>query len=147
MPPSCGHRKGQARERLPFGYFRVAPETMKILIVESNVQMRALIRRVIAGLAEVIEECGDAADIAQRTATAADWALISLAPQQAVGGTATERIKSLNAATRIVWLVDCEDDETCEAGRRAGVYACVSKEKLLALRHLLSGNSETPDAD
>jgi DNA-binding NarL/FixJ family response regulator len=119
---------------------------MKILIVESNVRMRALIRRVVAGLAEVIEECGDD-DIAQRAAAPVDWALISLAPQQALDSATAEVVKGRIIAARIVWLVDYVDDEALEAGRRAGVYACVSKENLLTLRQLLSGSSEPTDAD
>jgi hypothetical protein len=100
-----------------------------------------------------METCGSArapvcvCDIAQRAAAPVDWALISLAPQQAWDSATAEVVKNRDSASRIVWLVDYEDDEVREAGRRAGVYACVCKENLLALRQLLSGSSEPTDAD
>lgn len=111
---------------------------MKLLIVDDNPRMRRMIRKVVAGAAEEVFECGDG-----REAPAAyarhrpDWVLMDIRMAEVDGISATRQIKAGDPEARVVIVTDYDDSDLREAARAAGACGYVVKENLLDLRRLL----------
>lgn len=111
---------------------------MDILIVEDNVRTRQLIKSLVADLATQIYECGD--EVAAITVYAAhqpDWVLMDLRMPGVDGLTATRQITAAWPDAKIMIVTNCDDEETHEAARNAGVAEFVVKENLLEVRRIL----------
>lgn len=111
---------------------------MKLLIVEDNLAMRRMIRRLVADLADEISECGDGAEaVALYPALQPDWVLMDIEMQHLNGLAATRQIKADFPAARIVIVTNYNDATLREAAAQAGASGYVLKENLPEVRQLL----------
>ena len=114
---------------------------MKLLIVEDNPDIRALLRRIVAPLAEAIFECSDgAAALAayrHHALGTTDWVLMDIQMPQVNGIEATRQLKAAQPEAHICIVTQFSKDECWAAAREAGATGYVEKENLLALWQIL----------
>jgi DNA-binding NarL/FixJ family response regulator len=111
---------------------------MKLLIVEDNLLMRRMIRRLVADLADEISECGDGEQaVALYPTLRPDWVLMDIEMAHVNGIVATRSIKADFPMARIVIVTNYNDATMREAATQAGASGYVLKENLLELRHYL----------
>ncbi|HKQ79348.1 MAG TPA: response regulator transcription factor [Blastocatellia bacterium] len=112
---------------------------MRLLIVEDNQQMRGLIRKLLADLAETITECddGDEALEAYRRERP-DWVLMDVEMKRMDGLTATAQIVAAFPDAKVVIVTKYDHARMRQAASRAGACGYVAKDNLMALRELLS---------
>ena len=114
---------------------------MKLLIVEDNPDIRALLRRIVAPLAEAVFECDDGvtalAAYRQHALGAADWVLMDIQMPALNGIEATRRLKAAQPEALVCIVTQYGNDECRAAAREAGAAGFVEKENLLALWQIL----------
>lgn len=117
---------------------------MKVLIVDDNPRMRWLIKSIIEGLADQVDECTDGGDaIEAYKRLQPDWVLMDIRMSEMDGIAATTQIKAAFADARILIVTDYDDDDLREAAMAAGASGYVLKENLNALRPILQKRSAT----
>jgi CheY-like chemotaxis protein len=105
-----------------------------MLIVDDNSSVRRLIRELVAGLADDIEECENGLDaIAACERCRPDLVLMDVCMEPIDGLEATGRIRSRDDAARVIVITDYDDPALREAARRAGACDYQLKEDLLQL--------------
>lgn len=114
---------------------------MKLLIVEDNPNIRALLRRIVAPLAEAVYECADGAAALtayrQHALGAADWVLMDIRMPQVNGIEATRQLKAAQPEAHVCIVTQYGDAECRAAAREAGAAGFVEKENLLELWQIL----------
>ena len=111
---------------------------MNFLIVEDNVNMRRMIRSIVAEFAGEIHECADGAEALEAyTAHRPEWVLMDLRMKNVDGITATGRITSAFPDARVLIVTDYDDHDLRLASREAGACGYVVKENLLDLSLIL----------
>lgn len=117
-------------------------DSMEILIVEDNQEMRRVIRNFIGDLIERVYECSDGGQaLAAYTKHRPDWVLMDLKLQQVDGLAATRQIIAAFPKARIVIVTACEGAALREAARQAGACAYVLKDQLPIVRALVSASA------
>jgi CheY-like chemotaxis protein len=112
---------------------------MKLLIAEDNPAMRQMIRRLVAGLAEDICECGDgAAAVAAYQQARPDWVLMDLEMPGVNGLTAMQEIVRYDPAARVLIVTSHNDAGLRAAAVAAGACGYVLKENLWEVQQLLA---------
>src|SRR5262249_17449158 len=121
-----------------------------LLVIEESVQMRRLIRVLLANKIERIIECSDGSEaLAAYAKSRPDWVLIDInikffdyknagagvKPVDAIS--ITQRINQLFPDARITMLADYDDPNIREAAFRAGASGYVVKDDLSSLPGLL----------
>jgi CheY-like chemotaxis protein len=111
---------------------------MTVLIVDDSPQFCELVRTVLAGLADEVNECADgdeavAAYLAQRP----DWVLMDLQMARMGGLEATRRLLAADRTARVLIVTDYDDAHWRAAAIDAGACGYVLKENLLEVRRLL----------
>lgn len=112
----------------------------RVLIVEDNARVRAVIRHLIDDVASQIYECGDGH--AAETIYAAerpDWVLMDISMPGLDGMEATRRLTAKYPYARVVILTDHADKEYQRAALEAGACAYLLKEDMPELIELLGG--------
>lgn len=111
---------------------------MNLLIVEDNVKMRRMIRRIVADLAERIDECADGeAALSLYEAGKPDFVLMDIQMKNTNGITATRRICERFPDARVIIVTNYTDPAFRESAHRAGAYGYILKENLLEVRQIL----------
>jgi len=114
---------------------------MKILIVEDNLQMREMIRAVVADLAEDVTECADGTEaVGAYTAqqfSRDDRVLMDLEMPGIGGLEATRRIRAVFPDARIIIVTQYDDQHWRTAAMEAGACGYLLKENLFELREML----------
>ena len=111
---------------------------MTVLIVDDSPQFRALIRTVVADLADAVHECADGDEaVAAYGAQRPDWVLMDLRMARVGGLEATRRLVAADLTARVVIVTDYDDVHWRAAAAEAGAYGFVSKDNLLEVRRLL----------
>jgi CheY-like chemotaxis protein len=133
---------------MPFGAtlaLRWQIETsLKILIVDDNAAVRALIRRIVLPFADEIWECTDGADgLAAYHAQRPDVVLMDIRMKCMDGIEATKRIRAVHPTATIVMLSDYDDDALRDTALSAGACGYTLKDNLLNLVRLLEGIRES----
>jgi CheY-like chemotaxis protein len=109
-----------------------------LLIVDDDVQMRGLMRSLLADLADPITECDDGADAqAIYELQHPDWVLMDVMMPRLNGLEATRQIKASDPAAKIVIVTGNDSCRLRAAATSAGACAFVSKENLLDLRKVI----------
>jgi CheY-like chemotaxis protein len=113
-------------------------EAMKLLIVDDNPEMRRLLRRLLASLADDITECEDGDRVLAAYEDAQpDWVLMDIR-MKAMGGLAATRLLLTHwPQARVVIVTSFNDDVLREEARQAGALGYVLKENLFDVRRLL----------
>jgi DNA-binding NarL/FixJ family response regulator len=121
---------------------------MTVLIVDDSPPFRALIRAVLAGLADVVTECADGDEaVAAYAAGRPDWVLMDLQMARMGGLEATRRLLAQDQTARVLIVTDYDDVHWRAAAATAGACGYVVKDNLLAVRPLLEAiRAPTPPA-
>jgi CheY-like chemotaxis protein len=111
---------------------------MTVLIVDDSPQFRGLMRTVLAGLADEVNECanGDEA-VAAYAAQRPDWVLMDLRMSRMGGLEATRRLLAADRTARVLIVTDYDDVHWRAAAAEAGACGYVLKEHVLEVRRLL----------
>ena len=111
---------------------------MTVLIVDDSPQFRELIRTVLAGLVDDVQECADGdAGVAAYRAQRPDWVLMDVQMTGTGGLEATRRILAADRTARVVIVTDYDDAHWRAAAIEAGACGYVLKENVLDVRRLL----------
>ena len=105
---------------------------MNVMIVDDSTAVRELLRKMLAGIAEVTSECSDgreAVDAYSRTHP--DWVIMDIKMKHIDGLRATREILAFDPHARIIIITQDNDDTLANIARRAGAVECVSKENLI----------------
>jgi CheY-like chemotaxis protein len=112
-------------------------EQMKVLIVDDNEKIRALVRDYLPASFDQISECADGADALDcYEANRPDWVLMDW-EMRTDGLTATRRIIKAHPKACILIVTQHNDDGLREAAIEAGARGFVLKDDLLALGSFL----------
>ena len=111
---------------------------MTVLIVDDNPQFRELIRTVLAGLADDVNECADGDEaVAAYRARRPDWVLMDLQMARVGGLEAIRRLLAADPTARVVVVTDYDDVHWRAAALEAGARGYVLKDNLLDVRKRL----------
>jgi CheY-like chemotaxis protein len=112
---------------------------MKVLIVDDNSRVRALIKSFIREFADEIVECADGCEVlAAYGANHPDWVLMDVEMPVMDGFTASRNLLSMFPSARIVMVTRYDDDDLRKEAELAGACAYVVKDDLLTLQAILS---------
>ncbi|MDZ7289996.1 MAG: response regulator transcription factor [candidate division KSB1 bacterium] len=119
---------------------------MKILLVEDNAKMRALLRKTITRyIAEVekIYECDDGNEaVALYSRVQPYWVIMDIELKTMDGLTATALIMKAHPAAKIIILTQYNDPLYREAAQRAGAFDYVLKENIFELAKIIHPDSK-----
>lgn len=114
---------------------------MKILIVDDNIKMRLLIRRMIEEniqSLESISECEDGLEaIEQYQKIKPDWVLMDIRLKELDGLSTTRRIMVMDPDAKIITITQYNDPIYQETSKNIGAYDHVLKENLIDLINIL----------
>jgi DNA-binding NarL/FixJ family response regulator len=111
---------------------------MTVLIVDDSPQFRELIRTVLAGLVDEVNECADGDEaVAAYGLQRPDWVLMDLQMVRVGGLEATRRILAADGTARVLIVTDYDDVHWRAAAIEAGACGYLLKENLLEVRRLL----------
>jgi two-component system, NarL family, response regulator DegU len=110
----------------------------RVLIVDDNPRVRALVRDVIRSSVGSISECGDGCSAEKLyAAEQPDWVLMDITMPGCSGITATRRIVAAYPEAKIVMLTDHDDEAFRLAAAEAGAIAFVLKEEMQELPNVI----------
>lgn len=111
---------------------------MNLLIVEDNLKMRRMIKSIVAGAADRIDECADGDEaLALYAENQPDWVLMDIHLKKTNGIAATRKIISIFADARIIIVTNYNDATFREAAREAGAIGYILKENLFDILPIL----------
>ncbi len=112
---------------------------MTILIVEDNREMRRMIRAIVAGLADHVEERENGSEaLAAYQAHRPDWVLMDIRLPGLDGIAAARQIRSSDSRARIVIVTQYDDGDLRQAASAAGACGYILKDDLMPLRQLIA---------
>jgi CheY-like chemotaxis protein len=113
-------------------------QTMRLLLVDDNQNMRQLIRKLVSSCAEQIDECSDGADaLAIYNQHRHDWVLMDISMKRTDGLEAARQIRAADANARIMIVTNYDHPNLRKAAARAGACAYVLKENLMEIPRIL----------
>jgi len=105
---------------------------MNLLIVEDNLKMRRMIKSIVGGLADRIDECEDGDEaLALYSKNHPDWVLMDIHLKETNGIEATREITSIFKDAKIIIVTNYNDAHFRESAREAGAIDYILKENLL----------------
>ena len=105
---------------------------MNLLIVEDNPKMRRMIKSIVAGVADRIDECEDAEEaLLLYSKNHPDWVLMDINLKETNGIEATREITSIFKEAKIIIVTNYNDAHFRESAREAGAVEYILKENLL----------------
>lgn len=112
----------------------------RVLLVDDNAEMRALIRGLVEEVPAIVHEYGDAEGaLAAYAALRPDWVLMDLELGGMDGIAATRALRALDAHARVIIVTAHGEDEYRRAAAAAGACGFVLKEDLLVLAAMVAG--------
>ena len=114
---------------------------MKILLVEDNIKMRAMIKKYLERSLkniDVIYECDDGAKaIELYTQFQPDWVLMGINLKNVDGLTATQAITNINPTVKILIVTQYNDPAYREAAFEAGASNYILKDNIAEIPKLI----------
>jgi len=112
---------------------------MRFLIVDDHAAVRRLIRGIVEGLAEDIEECDDGmAALAAYRRKRADLVFMDLRMRYLDGLEATRLIRELDPSAKVLIVTDYDDPTLRQISATAGACGFQLKENLTELPQLIA---------
>jgi CheY-like chemotaxis protein len=109
-----------------------------VLIVDDNPHLRALIRTVLAGVADSVHECSDGDDVLTAYgAVRPDWVLVDLQMTRINGVEAIRRLRAAEPAAQVIVVTTYDDAHWRAAAFDAGACGYVAKDNLLDVPRLI----------
>jgi CheY-like chemotaxis protein len=109
-----------------------------VLIVDDNPHLRALIRTVLAGVADNVHECSDGDDLLTAYgAVRPDWVLVDLQMTRINGVEAIRRLRAAEPAAQVIVVTTYDDAHWRAAAFGAGACGYVVKDNLLDVPRLI----------
>jgi CheY-like chemotaxis protein len=106
-------------------------DEMKVLIVDDNDGIRRMLRRILAGTADVIWECTDGSQaLAAYEEHQPDFVLMDVRMRVVDGLAATREICSHHPGARVIMVTDYQDDDVKAAALEAGACEYVLKHEM-----------------
>jgi two-component system response regulator DegU len=94
---------------------------LRVLIVEDDLAMRELLKRMIRDLVESFFECSDGSEaLSAYAAHRPDWVLMDIRMEEVDGLTATQQITSVWPGARVVIITSYDGASLRDAARQAG---------------------------
>jgi CheY-like chemotaxis protein len=116
-------------------------EPLKLLIVDDSASSRRLIKTFLADIACEVYECSDGSEaVAAYALHRPDFVLMDIQMKEVDGIKATQYLKTVDPAARVVIVTNFDQGDLREAAFHAGAFAYVVKENLFALVELLAGS-------
>ncbi len=110
---------------------------MKIMIVENNKKMQETIRNIVqnSSFAPIeIATCTDGYDaVTKYKDFKPDWLLMDIALERLNGLKASQKIRQIAPAAKIIIVTQYDEPEYREAAKEMGAYAFVLKDNLLKI--------------
>ena len=111
---------------------------MKILIVEDNAGVRAVLQRALSETASQVWECSDGADaLLAYLHHRPDVVLMDIRMPRMDGLAATRQIRASDPLAKVVVVSDYDDDDLRRAASLAGACGYTLKQDFAELVHLL----------
>src|SRR5881628_793189 len=115
---------------------------MKLMIVEDNVRMRQMIRKVIVrtiATVDVIDECSSGSEAIEHYARVQpDWVLMDIEMEPMDGLTASRKILQSHPGAKIIIVTNYDDVRYRRTAAAAGVRGYVLKENLNDIRAIIT---------
>ena len=116
---------------------------MRLLIVEDNPEMRRLMKRMLADLAEEFAECEDGGEALEAySSSRPDWVLMDIEMKAMDGIKATEQIRAVFPEARVIIVTNHDNQVLRHAAREAGARGYILKDNLFEMRSLLQAKTE-----
>ena len=110
------------------------------MIVDDHVEMRTLIRSLLADVAQEFVECANGAEaVAGFAIERPDWTLMDIVMPGMDGLTATRRIKAQFPEARILIITQHDSHQLRDSVREAGATGFLGKEELTLLQGIITG--------
>ncbi len=115
------------------------------MIVDDNAEMRALIRTLLAGVAEQFVECQDGQEaVAVFEWERPDWAVMDVVMKQMDGVTATRLIRSQFPESKVLVMTQHQNPKLRLRAEEAGSTGFLLKDDLMQLPGIIAQNSGEP---
>lgn len=118
---------------------------MKVLIVDDNSNMRAMIRKILEqNVPEIraVIECDDGAEaIELYHQNSPDWVLMDIQLKEMDGLVATASILSADPTAKIVIVTQYDDSKYRKFSKNAGAYGYVLKDNLFDILKIIQSNN------
>jgi CheY-like chemotaxis protein len=112
---------------------------MKVLIVDDNEKIRALVREYLPVSVDQIYECADGSEaFALYRKHRPDWVLMDIAMKEVDGITATRQIIAAHPEAKLIMVTEYNEDELRKAAHEAGASHYVVKEDLQTITEILT---------
>ena len=111
---------------------------MKVMIVDDNAEMRAMIRSIVAGTGDTVSECSDGSMVISTFERAhPDVVLMDLHMKQVNGIEATRNLKNKYPDATVIIVSNFNDQDFRDAAQDAGAASYFTKDNLISLKQFI----------
>src|ERR1700741_1102082 len=111
---------------------------MVIMIVDDNLRVRKMIRRLLADSNNSFCECSDGNEVvAMYDKCHPDWILMDVVMKNMDGITATKQVTHTHPEAKVVIVTQHDDPALREKAKRAGAIGFVSKENMVEIERII----------
>ena len=109
------------------------------MTVDDNAKMRAMVKRMLAPVADQFHECSDGSEaVVAYEKYRPDWTVMDIVMKEVDGITATKAIKQSFPEAKIIILTQHNDPRLREEAMSAGAFEFVLKENLIDIARIIA---------